>query len=168
MFSLDPEFFTIQQNKEMGLWPPADIVGPGVYPYINRMKRDKLRVADVGVMKGENAYFLLEKCPKIVHYFGIVSGGKDEYQELLKENVKDPRFKIVQEEKYLDVVCLNAAIPELDKALDKWYDRLKNEGILCGNEHHLTSVKEALGIFRKKNKNIPLFVAKGSWFIIKR
>lgn len=174
---LDPTQFSIIQSKEMGLWPPSDIVAHGVWPYINRLKEVSIRVLDVGVMKGENAAFLLEndKEKKIEKIYGVVSYDParktefENYEKILRNNMQSmDRFSLGDTSKSFHVVCIHAD-SDLDITLEKYYDTLYPNGIFCGNEHGQVRVKEALGKFRRKNKiGTPIMVANDCWFWYKR
>ena len=169
---LNPDFFTVEQNKEMGMWPPSDIAGVGVAPYVNRLKKDEVLVLDVGVKKGDNAVYLLEKCPKVTVY-GVEIDSRDqpEITEVRTKNLKDNirYFNSWNGDISFDVVCIDASLSELDSNMKTFYNKLKSGGIFCGNEHHLTHVKEALGKFRRESKiGTPIHIANGAWFWIKR
>lgn len=174
-FLLNPELFSIEQAKGMGMWPPSDIVAHGIIPYINRMKQDTVTVLDVGVMKGENAIYLLEKCKKIDEVTGVESFAEGKYQvgyqSLLEQNTKDePRFKLWDNSVSgpFDVVCIHSN-SDLAAALPLYYNMVKSNGIFCGNEHHLPHVKDALHKFRRETKiGTPINVSNGCWFWWKR
>lgn len=174
---LNPELFSITQSKEMGLWPPSDIVAHGIWPYIKRLKESNLVVLDVGIMKGENAVYLLEKDTekKIKTIYGIISFEKakeEEFKycdELLKRNVEGlDRVSTNYNNEPAHVVCIHAN-SDLDSNLEKYYTAVKSGGIFCGNEHHLSKVKVALSNFRRQNKiGTPIMVSNGCWLWIKR
>lgn len=170
---MDPELFSIAQSKEMGLWPPGNVVAHGVLPYILRLKPTTLTILDVGCMKGENAIYMLEKDTKlkIEKIYGVVSVEKDkeDYKELLKQNTKDnSRFTLNYKDQDVDVVCINAQ-SDLDNTLKKYYDKVKSHGIFCGNEHGTIRVREALSRFRRNKKiGTPINVSRDCWFWYKR
>jgi len=175
----DPEFFNIEQNKLMGLWPPGDQVAIGVYPYIKRLKTDKVTIVDVGVMKGEGARWFFEMDTvnqKIGMIYGVVSvmeGDKNRYNDLLEKNMSgESRFTLgfdpYKKNQEVDVVCINSEC-NLDKSLKRFYRSVKPNGIFCGNLHASGKVKEALLKFRRDNKiGTPISVSNGSWFWYKR
>ena len=171
---MNPDMFTIEQQKQMGIWPPSDIVSHGVWPYINRMKENNLTVLDVGVMKGENAIHILslDEKKKVKQIYGVISHAKEEqkiYDDVLEKNVKNQdRFSLNYTNQHCDIVCINAH-SDLYNNLIKYYKVLKHNGIFCGNEHHLTHVKEALSKFRREVKiGTPIMVSYGCWFWYKR
>lgn len=174
---MDPTQFSIIQSKEMGLWPPSDIVAHGIWPYIKRLKESNLIVLDVGVMKGENSVYLLEKDTekKIEKIYGGISYDpkrKEEfenYDRLLEKNTEGlERFSLSDYSGSAHVVCIHAD-SDLDSNLEKYYDAVQSNGIFCGNEHDQPRVKEALSNFRRKNKiGTPIMVSNGCWFWIKR
>lgn len=174
---LNPTQFSITQSKEMGLWPPGDVAGLGVWPYIKRHRESNLIVLDVGVMKGENVVYLLEKDTnnKIEKICGVVSYDPqrkqefENYETILKTNTEGmARFSLDYSGEPAHVVCVHAD-SELDTNLEKYYSVVKSNGIFCGNDHHSPRVKEALTNFRRKNKiGTPIMVSTGCWFWIKR
>jgi len=174
---LDPTQFSITQSKEMGIWPPSDIVAHGIWPYIKRLKETNLIVLDVGVMKGENAAYLLEKDTdkKIEKIYGVVSYDpkrKEEfegYKAVLERNVAGlERLSISDYSGSAHVVSVHVD-SDLDSNLEKYYTAVKSNGIFCGNEHDQSRVKTALWNFRRKNKiGTPIMVSNGCWFWIKR
>lgn len=169
--TMDPELFSIAQSKEMKTWPPSNIVAHGVLPYILRLKPNTVTILDVGCMKGENAIYMLDKDEKkkIEKIYGVVSGGKSEYKDILKQNTKDnPRFTLNYKDQDVDVVCVHAQ-SDLDNTLEKYYDKVKSYGIFCGNEQASDYVREALNKFRRKNKiGTPINVSNDCWFWYKR
>jgi hypothetical protein len=178
---LDPTQFSITQSKASALWPPSDLVAHAIFPYLRRMKQDKLTIVDVGAMKGENAMYLLEKdtTNKIEKIYGITSFDPEKaaeghfavYEKLFDTNVKNESRIVLtspQQDELVDVVCIHSQ-SDLSTNLETYYNLVKVGGIFCGNDHHLTEVKLALNTFRRKNKiGIPILVANGSWFWVKR
>jgi len=174
---LNPDLFTIEQSKQMGTWPPSDIVAHGIFPYVKRLKEENLRILDVGVMKGENAYHMLtlDEKNKIKKIYGVVSYSDEkkeefaEYETILKKNMENQtRFSMEYTNQHCNVVCIHAH-SDLYNNLNKYYKILKHNGIFCGNEHNLTHVKEALVKFRRETKiGTPIMVSNGCWFWIKR
>lgn len=174
---LDPTQFSITQSKEMGMWPPGDIAGIGIWPYVKRLRETNLSILDVGVMKGENVYYLLDKDTdnKIEKIYGVVSYDQqrkqefENYETILKKNTDGlARFSLDYTGQPCHVVCIHAD-SELDTNLEKYYSVVKSNGIFCGNDHQLPRVKEALSSFRRKNKiGTPIMIANGCWFWIKR
>jgi SAM-dependent methyltransferase len=174
---LNPDLFTIEQSKQLGTWPPSDIVVHGIFPYVKRLKEENLRILDVGVMKGENAYHMLalDEKNKIKKIYGVVSYSDEkkeefsEYETILKKNMENQtRFSMEYTNQHCNVVCIHAH-SDLYNNLNKYYKILKHNGIFCGNEHNLTHVKEALVKFRRETKiGTPIMVSNGCWFWIKR
>jgi hypothetical protein len=176
MLTMNPDLFTIEQSKQMGTWPPSNLVSHGISPYVSRQKKDDLIIFDVGVMKGENAFMLLSKDEKkkIKTIYGIPSCAKDketefaEYEKLALENLKgESRFelkKIISAHKKADIICIHSQ-SDLEKNLFDYYDRVESGGIFCGNEHGSSHVKEALSKFRREKKiGTPISVANDCWF----
>lgn len=174
---LNPDEFTIVQSKQMGMWPPGDVPALGIWPYINRLKENDLEVLDVGVMKGENAVFMLEKDTnkKIKKVYGVVSYDPERkenfssFQGILQRNVDGlDHFTLNYNDESCHVVCVHAD-SDLDTNLEKYYTAVKSNGIFCGNNHSSDHVKKSLLKFRRKNKiGTPIMVALDCWFWYKR
>lgn len=171
---MNPELFSITQSKEMGLWPPADCDHvTGIYPYVKRMRSEKVKILDVGCMKGEISIYMLEldKINKIERIDLVVSGGQKEFESVLDQNIKtEPRLhKVSEPDDEYDLIMINYAAKNLDKTMRKYYHRLKSNGIFCGNNHNDAKVKEALSTFRREDRiGTPINIAKNSWFWYKR
>jgi hypothetical protein len=176
---LDPTQFSITQSKSFSIWPPSDLAAHGIIPYIKRLRTPTVTILDVGIMKGENAMFLLESeaGKKIEKIYGVksydpVMEKENEfyyYEGVLKENIKnEKRINLNYKNKEVDVVCIHAH-SDLEKNLETYYTVLREGGIFCGNEQNLTKVKVALSNFRRMNKiGIPIMVANGCWFWFKK
>ena len=170
----DPDLFTIEQCKMMGMWPPGDAMAPGIYPYIKRLKtKDKLTVVEVGVRKGENVAYTLELDvdKKIGSYYGVVT--HKNYEELLDKNLSGEDrftkgFDPYKKKQHVDVVFLHSEC-DLVKNLKRYYNVLCEGGIFAGNDHMKDHVKISLRDFRRDNKiGIPINVSRGCWFWWKR
>lgn len=162
---LNPELFSITQSKEMGMWPPSDLTADSMYPYIKRMP-NKVSFLDVGIMKGENIFRLLEidERKKIEYVYGIKT--TEDFNDLINKNLNtnDEKIVLTCPKEPVDIVSINSKI-DLDKSLEIYYPYVKKNGIFCGNNHNETSVKEALSRFRRKNKiGTPISVALDTWF----
>lgn len=177
---INPEFATIEQKKQFGIWPPSDMAAHGVWPYIQRLKKPTVNILDIGAMLGENACYLLDQDAgpkkKIEHIYCIHSFGSSilpEDQTTIRSvfdvNTKGrDRVSVLYPKNKLDVVCVHHK-SNLDKALNDYYDSLLPNGIFCGTEHGLVEVKEALGRFRRNKKiGTPINVSNGCWFWYKR
>lgn len=169
MMMLDPNTFTIDQSKNMGLWPTPDLCATSMYPYIKRMS-NKVNVVDVGTMKGENAvrFIELDMNNKIDTIFSIKTC--DDYDDLMEKNLKAHYGKVIMMDpkEPVDLVCINSKT-DLDKTLKKYYDLVKSNGIFCGNNHSEEKVKQALIKFRRENRiGTPISVAHDCWFWYKR
>lgn len=183
---MDPTRFGVEQLKQMGMWPPGDIAGLGLLPYIKRIKANDLKFLEVGVGKGENASYILENTQpdvrgncKISTYYGMYANSESEtekeFDDVLQNNMKAPwfdRFRLGftwDDKDKFDIVCVNSHCENLDFQLNLNYNYLKSGGIYCGNDHALVHVKEALNKFRRDKKIGELIhVSRGSWFWYKR
>lgn len=169
---MDPEFFTIEQAKEFNMWPNADLISRGIFPYINRLKTDKINLTIKGDLKGENIYDLIENCPKISRIYVSNDYGENEerLRAIYKKNLENHSDKIKEVKgKKVDVVCIEKTSCTSEK-LELYYESVRSNGIFCGNGHESHDVKEALRLFRRKCKiGTPILVANRSvWFWYKR
>lgn len=166
---MNPELLSITQSKEMGLWAPGNFSSFGVLPYIKRLKKPKIKILDVGVQKGENAYFLFEsdRDNKIEKIVGIKYD--ETFDSLLEENLKNykERFSLELDDSKFDVVCINTDTTKenLDKVFALYYDKVNSNGIFCGNNHSQVKVKDALSQLRRTKKiGIPINVSFDNFF----
>lgn len=176
----DPTVMPIEQKKLMGLWPPsADNIADSLYPYIKRMKKEKVSILDVGTGLGENAYrfFELDKeNGKIGGYVTLdIPLNIPASPETTKSNLEGLGVEFVPAgvdigNSLFDVVFINADLKPLDKCMVKYYDNCDHHGIYCGNNHHTTHVKEALSKFRRGKKiGTPISISNRlCWFWWKR
>lgn len=67
----DPNFYTIEQLKAVGMWPLTYLSGHVMVPYIKRIKKSSVVGLEVGVLKGETARVILDACPNVTKYYGI-------------------------------------------------------------------------------------------------
>lgn len=164
--NLDPEFFTVKQSKEMGIWPPGDTIVYGVWPYIKKLKKEKLDILVVGIEKGDLAIHLLETDAnnKINKIYGVEQN--DKYSDVLKQNIKnEPRLSLDYDGSNADVVVMNSALSNLDELMEKYYEKVNHSGIFCGNDHGNSKVKTALTVFRRTSKiGTPINPSNGCWF----
>lgn len=166
---MNPELLSITQSKEMGLWAPGNFSSFGILPYIKRLKKPKIKILDVGVQKGENAYFLFEsdRDNKIEKIVGIKYD--ETFDSLLEENLKNykERFSLELDDSKFDVVCINTDTTKenLDKVFALYYDKVNSNGIFCGNNHSQVKVKDALSLLRRTKKiGIPINVSFDNFF----
>ena len=174
--NLDPDFFDVEAQKQLGLFPKPDMTAAAIAPYIRRLKNENgIIVVDVGVGKGENAYEILESCSNVVKLYGVdCSNNSDAVNDLLKKNTEKFGDRFTSKETYMkkefaDVVCVDST-SGLDKTLKAYYSKVRPSGIFCGNDHDKQEVKEALNKFRRENKiATPIQIINRSiWFWYKR
>jgi hypothetical protein len=169
---IDPDYFTVKQSKEMGLWPSGDMLADSIFPYIRRLKPEKVSVLDVGVYKGDMIFRLLELdignkiemvyCQEIEpHDFATVFNTNLEEAE---DNVRN-KISVEYDGRNVDMVMMNQKT-NLDNVLEIYYDKLNHGGIFVGDGHHTVKVKEALGKFRTEKKiTAPIgTINKNVWF----
>jgi hypothetical protein len=184
MLDMNPEFFTIERLKETGLWDSYSFLSAyGMLPYLNRMKQESLVGAEVGVLKGENIYTLLELCPKISKIYGIdlykehkdydtvrTQDDMDKYEEIAKENLKDfsDRFVLIKQDsseaakeitEELDFVLIDGDHSKegIEADLEAYYPLIKSGGYVFIHDTNAISVMDGIKAFKEKHKNrIPL------------
>lgn len=161
---IDPTSAPVEVKKNMGLWPPSvDNIADSIYPYLKRLRVDKVDLLEVGTSTGENAYRFFEldaENKRIGNYETIALPTEDENaSKIAKKNLENLPVKKIKSqaalnlEKHYDVVFINSEVKEpLDKVMKKYYTLVKHHGIFCGNNHHTTLVKEALVNFRREVK----------------
>ena len=176
MSFLNPELLSITQSKQMGLWSPGGLPSFGITQYIKRLSKPKITILDVGVKRGENAYYLFETDTqnKIEKICGV-EYPEDDFGSLIKENLSawNDRFfiksdQMESDQEKFDVVCVNTtdlSDNDLDKYMNKYYDYVSSGGIFCGNNHSTVKTKEALSRLRRTKKiGIPINVSFDSFF----
>lgn len=172
---MDPEFFPIKQAKMFGTYPTNSIIGVGLFPYIKRLKKEKISVLNLGDRKGENAFYLLENDVKHkIDKIYTVNTPNEDYDKLFKENTTGLE-KLVTEYKgeLVQVLCVDSSLmkskEDFDMMMKMYYNKLEINGIICGNNSEQTHVKNSLAFFKRQNKigNIPM-ISRSSWFWFKR
>lgn len=171
----DPEFFDIETLKSMNMWPNESLVSRGIIPYLKRIRQDKIAVAIIGDLKGENAVDIVINVPKVVkinlHNDYTNNPNAEILKSVLSKNISshksiiDPNFS----KKERDVICFDKSSCTVDN-LKLYYDCVKSGGIICGNGHEVKEVKEALVQFRRECRiGTPIQVSYlTTWFWYKR
>lgn len=170
----DPDFFDIKQLKAMNMWPASTMTSRGIIPYVNRIRKDRVKVTVVGDLKGDTTLDLLENCPKIFRLYSVNNYGDDEtsqnYKKLFETNTKEYESKLRRKsDKVSDVVCIDERACTSDN-LKLYYELVNSGGIFCGNGHEYDHVKEHLSKFRREVKiGTPIQVSnRAVWFWYKR
>lgn len=152
-----PEQSSIQQND--------DNIIQGIWPYIKRLKTDNIEILIVGIEKGDTAARLLEldNDKKINKIYGIDTDKK--YVDDLAENVKkNNRIKLIYNNEPVNVVIVYSHT-DLNETLKKYYNKVKHNGIFCGDKHGASEVSSVLKKFRRESKiGTPINVSKDCWF----
>lgn len=170
----DPDFFEISQLKTMGMWPASTMTSRGIIPYVNRIRKDKIKITVVGDLKGDTVLDLLENCPKIFRLYVVNQYSDDEksqtYKKLFETNTKEFASKIRHKsDKESDVVCIDQSACTSEN-LKLYYPLVKSGGIFCGNGHEYVPVKDELNKFRREVRiGTPIQVSnRAVWFWVKR
>jgi hypothetical protein len=172
---MDPEFFTIDQKKEVGLWSQEETLGKFLLPYLRRMAgNNKIIGLDYGVLRGETTYELLRDLNKIDKIYGV-----QVFEEAQKQNTT--KYNTVAETNLLsfkgrfemsgdvpnaayDFVCINKD-NDVYKHLTKTYHLIKNRGIIAGTDYPSNEVKKDITNFRKDNKvSSTIHIFNHFWF----
>jgi predicted O-methyltransferase YrrM len=188
----DPEFFNVEMLKQMGLWPLNFLPAYGIAPYLKRMRNDITGV-ELGVLKGETSFVILDSCPNVKKMYGIdpyaahFDGAADrteeemsQYETIMKINMNrfGDRWEHIKksshdcadmfENESLDFIFIDSIqlIEHLSKELELWYPKIKKNGIIFGHDAMTESVIIALKNFRNKHKiRIPINHSKNQvWF----
>ena len=151
----NPELFDIETLKSLNMWPSETLVSRGIIPYLKRLKQDKIAIAIIGDLKGENAVDIVTNVPKVVkvslHNDYSDNTDAEELKSVLSKNIKDHKSIIDPSfsKKERDVICFDKSSCTLDN-LKLYYDYVKSGGIVCGNGHEFDDVKIALTQFRRE------------------
>ena len=126
--------------------------------------KDKVTILDVGTRKGENVFRFLELDTQ--NKIDKIYTTDDEYDPMATDNLKPYGDRVVfsNDVNSVDLVSVNSST-NLNETLDKYYTKVKQGGIFCGNNHSEIFVKEALNTFRHtKRIGTPIMVAYDTWF----
>ena len=184
----NPEFFTIEECKSAGLWPFTFLSAYAMIPYIKRMRGDDITGVEVGVLKGESSYVLLEECPNIKMLHGVDSykahtdyetvrsqEDMDQYKTIAEKNLEPYKdryeLKVMDSHKAamtfrkdsLDFVLLDAdhTYDAIKRDLKDWYPKIKSGGHIFIHDTHVPHVHDAIKSFKDENKiRIPLLRSK--------
>jgi len=188
----DPEFFNVEVLKQMGVWPLPHLPAYGIIPYLKRMRGD-LTGAELGVLKGETSFEILNNSPNVKKMFGIdpyaahFDGAADrteeemsQYEEIMKQNMNrfGDRWEHIKksshecadmfENESLDFIFIDSIqlIEHLSKELELWYPKIKKNGIIFGHDAMTESVVVSLKKFRNEHKiRVPINHSRNQvWF----
>ena len=191
----NPEYFDIDQLKQSNMWPFTFLPAYGMIPYINRMRGDIVGI-EIGVLKGETSYVLLDSCPNIKKLYGIdrylpykdidldrTAEDMENYENIAKKNLKSfsDRFEFVKadsrdisdkfENESVDFILIDSEHTEenLMSELSLYYPKLKKAGIMFGHDSNIKVVSDTVKKFKSENKiRVPLQYSKNFiWFWIK-
>ena len=195
MLTDNPEFFNIEQQKQIGLWPLTFLPAYGMISYINRMKGDVIG-AEIGVLKGETSHVLLESCPNIKKLYGIdpyitytaidvvrTQEDMDSYEKTLYQNMSpfSERFELIKKKSVdasyqlanesLDFVLVDGDQTEdsIHNDIELYYPKIKKNGYIFGHDIQVKFVVDAIKRYRETNRiRTPLNNSKNFvWFWIK-
>lgn len=183
----DPEFFSIEQLKQINLWPYTFLSAYAMIPYIKRMRGDSIVGAEIGVLKAETSCVLLEECQNITtlhcvdfyepHIDYDTSRSKEDmekYEDIARKNLGlyDGRYILHKKESAeaakginaeLDFILLDAehTYSGIKSELESWYPKLKKGGHMFVHDTHTPEVYKAVKDFKTENKiHSPLLRSK--------
>lgn len=195
MITDNPEFFNIEQQKQIGLWPLTFLPAYGMISYINRMRGDVIG-AEIGVLKGETSHVLLESCPNIKKLYGIdpyitytaidvvrTQEDMNSYEKTLHQNMSPfgERFELIKKKSVdatdqlanesLDFVLVDGDQTEdsIHNDIELYYPKIKKNGYIFGHDIQVKFVVDAIKLYRETNRiRTPLNNSKNFvWFWIK-
>ena len=183
----DTEFFSIEQLKQINLWPYTFLSAYAMIPYIKRMRGDSIVGAEIGVLKAETSCVLLEECQNITtlhcvdfyepHIDYDTSRSKEDmekYEDIARKNLGlyDGRYILHKKESAeaakginaeLDFILLDAehTYSGIKSELESWYPKLKKGGHMFVHDTHTPDVYKAVKDFKTENKiHSPLLRSK--------
>ena len=184
----DPEYFTIDELKQTGLWPYTFLSAYGMIPYINRMRSESIVGVEVGVLKGENVVTLLDACPKISKIYGIdhyechtdydmmrTQEDMEKYEVVAVKNMApySDRYELIKadsvegakklEPNSLDFVLIDAdhSAEGIRRDLEAYYPLVKSGGYVFIHDCNAKSVMDGIKKFREDNKiRLPIQTSK--------
>jgi hypothetical protein len=185
----NPEFYTIENLKVMGMYPLTHLSAYGMMPYLKRMQGDLIGT-EVGVLKGENVHALLESLPQIKKIYGVdhylphtdysttrTEEDMRQYKEVAEKNLNSfaDRYELIEkdsvqaiydghfEDNSLDFVLIDGehTYEAILKDLELYWPKVKKGGYIFIHDSHVEDVKNAVMDFRRDNKiRIPLHMSK--------
>lgn len=187
-FELNPEFFTIEQLKQVGLWESYNFLSAyGMIPYLRRMKQNITGI-EIGVLKGENVYTLLTECTNIEKIYGVdfyeehkdydnVRSTQDmqKYFEISTKNLSEfgDRYELLKmksnkasknfEDESVDFILVDGdhTTQGIYEDIKKYYPKLKKNGYIFVHDTNRLSVMDGIKKFRNEFKvRIPLNTSK--------
>lgn len=188
----NPEYFDIEQLKQANMWPFTFLPAYGMIPYINRMKGE-LTGIEIGVLKGESSYVLLDSCSNIKKLYGIdpylpykdldldrTKEDMEQYEAITKKNIESfgDRFELVKgksgdvadkfENESIDFILIDSEHTEenLMNELNLYYPKIKKDGYIFGHDSNLPFIIDTVKKYRNENKiRVPLSHSKNFvWF----
>lgn len=188
MLNMNPDYFTIEQLNQAGMWPQLHSSAYGIIPYIKRMRGDLIGV-EIGVLKGESSYTILENCPNIKEMYGIdfyqkhVEFGtektKDDVEQyekiasanlqrfnekyhLIKMDSKDAVDKLPDEIDFL-ILDGDKSSEGILSDLNLYFSKVKNSGYIFICDSHIPEILQTIKMFQKERRiRTPLNISKNN------
>jgi len=183
----NPDYYNIEKLTEQGLWPYSFLSAYGMIPYLKRAGDDLIGI-EIGVLKGENIYMLLDQLPNVKKIIGIdnyeahtdydtvrtVEDMKN-YEEVAKENLErfGERYSIIKEKssdaailfepETIDFILIDGdhSYDGVKADLTAYYPLLKKRGHMFIHDTFSQDVFNAVSDYRNENKlRMPLNKSK--------
>ena len=184
----DIDLFNITKLKEEGHWPFTFLSAYGMMPYLKRMPGE-LTGLEIGVLKGENVYTLLENCPNVKMIYGIdpykahvdydtrrTKEQMQKYEKIATENlsVYEHNYRLIKKtskaaakdfgtDERFDFILLDGdhTAKGIQSDLELYYPLLKKGGIMFVHDTNREIVLDAVLAYRTKNRlRMPLHHSK--------
>lgn len=183
----DPDFFNTIQLKEAGQWPLTFLSAYGMMPYLKRSMIELVGI-EVGVLKAENMYTILENCPNVKMIYGVdpfkehtdyqtkrTKEQMKKYEKIALENLSEfeGRYSIVKkdsktaakdfQDESIDFILLDGdhTYNGIKADLQAYYPKLKKGGNMFVHDTNHEDVMRAIVEFRYENKmRMPLHNSK--------
>lgn len=155
----DPDLYNVKQLKEAGMWPFTFLSAYGMMPYLKRMQGE-LCGLEIGVLKGENMYTILENCPNVKMIYGVdpFKEHTDYDTKRTKEQMKS--FEKIALENLSEFEGSYSLVKKTSKAAVKDFGKdEKFDFILLDGDHSYDGVKNDLKLY------YPLLKTGGYMFV---
>ena len=187
----NPEYFNIETLKMMSMWPQKYLSAYGMMPYLKRMPGN-LAGIEIGVLKGENVFVLLDEVPSIEKVWGVdpyspyqdyetkrTKEDMNAYKKVAAENLSGfgERYELVEKtskkaasafkDESVDFILIDSdhTYESIKKDLELYYPKLKNNGYMFVHDTHVEHVRNAVFDFKKEQKNrLPIQISKNFLF----
>jgi hypothetical protein len=176
--SADIDFYNIEKRKQTGNWPVPEQSAYGMIPYLKRTLSDLVGI-EVGVLKGENVYTLLESLPSIKKIWGVdnylphtdfdtvrTEEQMKEFERIAKENLSSfgDRYELLKQKSVdavstfqpesIDFILLDCehTYEGVRRDLDVYYPLLKKGGYMFVHDTFSIPIVDAILNWKSDNR----------------